>query len=536
VEKRSRDDEFATDAGIRVKPFYTQEDLAGWNEEDKLGDPGHFPFTRGPYETMYRGRVWTIRQYAGMASAKESNKRYKHLLSQGQTGLSVAFDLPTQLGYDSDDPVAKDDVGVVGVAISSLKDMEILFDGIPIEQVSTHLNINATAPIIFAMYLTLAEERGIPFSRVRGTLQNDILKEFLARKAFIFPPKPSVRLVADIVEYAIKNVPEFNPISITGFHIREMGASAVQELAFCFSDAIAYCSNLINRGLKFDEFAPNLSFHFACARDFLEEIAKFRAARRVWAKIATSKFSSNKPESARLRFFSGGSGAVLPPQEPLNNIVRSSLQCLASVLGGAQSIHVMAYDEAHSIPSEEAARLCIRTQQIIAYESGVTKVVDPLGGSYYMEWLTDEIERLVLAKIKEIDDIWGGIAKAIESGLPQREVIDRAYQIEKDIESGKRIVVGQNKFTLTNVARIKIEKTNLRAAREQIATVKALKKRRDNKAVKSALDRVRAVAESEGTNLIPVLKDAVKTYATVGEITAVLREVFGTYREPGDTI
>jgi methylmalonyl-CoA mutase N-terminal domain/subunit len=535
-EPKIRKKEFKTDSGITLKMYYTKNDLLDWNEEKKLGAPGKFPFTRGPYETMYRGRIWTMRQYSGMADARESNRRYRYLLSQGQTGLSVAFDLPTQLGYDSDDPIATDDVGVVGVAITSLFDMENLFDGIPIDKVSTHLNINATAPIIFAMYLALAENRGVQISKLRGTLQNDILKEFLARKAFIFPPTASVRLVTDIIQYSVQHVPEFNPISVTGFHVKEMGANSIQEVSFCFSNAIVYCSELLKRGMDFDDFAPKFSFHFACGRDFFEEIAKFRAARRIWAKIAVERFGAKKPESARLRFFSGGSGAVLPAKEPFNNIIRSSLQCLAAVLGGAQSIHVMAYDEAHSIPTEESVRLCLKTQQIIAYESGVTDVVDPLGGSYYLEWLTDELERRIIQKMRDIEESWGGMVQAIISGYPQREVIERAYQIEKEIESGERIVVGQNMFTSPSdsTMNLKIQKPNEKAAKEQILRVKKFKKSgRDQKAVDEALERVREAARDEKANMIPVLKEAVKCYATVGEITSVMKDVFGIYRDPG---
>jgi len=528
VEKKR----FSTDSGIPVNSFYTATDLKDW-DQNKLGWPGRPPFTRGPYESMYRGKLWTMRQYSGMGDAKESNKRYKYLLSQGQTGLSVAFDLPSQLGYDSDARIAEDDVGVVGVAISSLEDMERLFDGIPVDDISTHLNINATAPIIFAMYLAMAEKRGFDISQLRGTLQNDILKEFLARKAFIFPPKESIRLVCDIIEYSIINTPEFNPISITGFHVKEMGASSVQEVAFCLSDAISYCDELVKRGLVFDGFAPNLSFHFACGRDFFEEIAKFRAARRIWARIAVERFGCKKEESARLRFFSGGSGAVLPAQEPLNNIIRSSLQCLAAVLGGAQSIHVMAYDEALSIPTEESVQICLRTQQIVAFESGVTKTVDPLGGSYFIEYLTNELEKLIVEKMKQIENSWGGMPTAVVKGLPQREVIERAYQQEIDIESGERPVVGLNKFVTNSQSPIKIQRPNQRSSLFQKRRVKALKKKRNNALVKVALEQVRQAALDNGTNMIPVLKEAVKSYATVGEITSIMKEVFGIYKDPG---
>jgi methylmalonyl-CoA mutase N-terminal domain/subunit len=527
IEKRK----FETDSGIPVVQFYSEGDIQ--DLEARLGLPGKPPFTRGPYETMYRGRLWTMRQYSGMGDASQSNKRYKYLLAQGQTGLSVAFDLPTQLGYDSDDEIAEDDVGVVGVAISSLKDIEELFEGIPIDQVSTHLNINATAPVIFAMYLAMAEKRGIDISLLRGTLQNDILKEFLARKAFIFPPEPSVRLVCDVIEYSIKNVPEFNPVSVTGFHVKEMGASSIQEVAFCLSDAISYSQELIRRGLDFDKFASNLSFHFACGRDFFEEIAKFRAARRIWSKVARERFHSKKEESERLRFFSGGSGAVLPAQEPINNVVRSSMQCLAAVLGGAQSIHVMAYDEALSIPTEESVKICLRTQQIIAYESGVTKTVDPLGGSFFIERLTDQLEEKILEKMNQIDAVWGGMPNAVVRGYPQREVIDRAYKQEIDIESGKRVVVGRNKYTTQSKSRIEIQHPDEKASLLQKKRVKALRRKRDVKLVAAALDKVKLACENSNANVIPVLIEAVKTYATVGEITAVMKLAFGTYKDPG---
>jgi len=529
VQKRS----FQTDSGISVKSFYTENDLYGWNEAEELGAPGRPPFTRGPYETMYSGRLWTMRQYSGMGDAAQSNRRYKYLLAQGQTGLSVAFDLPTQLGYDSDDEIAEDDVGVVGVAISSLQDMERLFKGIPIDSVSTHLNINATAPIIFAMYLAMAEKRGIDISQLRGTLQNDILKEFLARKAFIFPPRASVKLVCDIIEYSVRNTPEFNPISVTGFHVKEMGASSVQEVAFCLSDAISYCDELVKRGLEFDIFAPNLSFHFACGRDFFEEIAKFRAARRIWSRVARERFASKNEASGRLRFFSGGSGAVLTAQEPINNVIRSAYQCLAAVLGGAQSIHVMAYDEALSIPTEESAKLCLRTQQIIAFESGITKTVDPVGGSYYVEWLTNELETLIIAKMKEIEETWGGMPNAVVKGYPQREVISRAYQQELDIESGERVFVGRNKYAGGENEKIKIQRPNDRASLLQKKKVKTLKRRRNTSKVEESLEKVRQAAKDGGVNMLPVLIEAVKTYATIGEITRVMKEVYGIYRDPG---
>ncbi len=396
-----------TESGIEVKPLYTADDLPE-DLDQRLGAPGHPPFTRGPYEGMYRDRLWSMRQYSGYGSAEETNERYHFLLSQGQTALSVAFDLPTQLGLDSSDPLADLEVGRVGVAIDSAEDMGRVFKDLPLDKLSVNFTINATAPILLAFYVVAAEEQGVEMDQLSGTLQNDILKEFLARKAFIYPPEPSVRLACDVVEYCSEYMPRFNPISITGYHAREAGCSAIQELAFTFADAIAYCDELVRRGIDFDAFAPRLSFHFASQMDFFEEIAKVRAARRMWFDIATERYGASKESSARLRFFSGCSGATLTAQQPLNNIIRSTLQCLAAVLGGAQSIHVMGFDEALAIPTEESATLALRTQQIIAVESGVTRTADPLGGSYYLEWLTDQMQQEAEALLARIEESGGG--------------------------------------------------------------------------------------------------------------------------------
>ena len=432
-------DTVTTDSGIPVAPVYTAADVAGTPEElsARLGLPGQPPFTRGPYQSMYRGRLWTMRQFAGYGSAEETNARFRFLLGQGQTALSVAFDLPTQLGYDSADEIARAEVGRTGVAIDSADDMTDLFRELPLDQISVNFTINATAPIILATYLVAAERQGVARSKLTGTLQNDILKEFLARKAYIYPPGPSLRLTADVIQFAADALPRFNPISITGYHAREAGCNAIQELALTMASAIAYCAELTGRGLEFDRFAPRLSFHFATTLDLFEEVAKLRAARRMWYAIATERFGATDPQAARLRFFSGNSGSTLTAQQPLNNVIRSTIQCLGAVLGGAQSIHVMGYDEAFQIPSEEAVRLSLRTQQIIGLETGVSRTADPLAGSYFVEHLTDEIEARAWEILEEIDAL-GGAASAIEKGVPQSWITRATYQAELDIAQGRR--------------------------------------------------------------------------------------------------
>jgi methylmalonyl-CoA mutase N-terminal domain/subunit len=521
-----------TDAGIPVREVYTEDDLAGGLAE-RLGEPGRPPFTRGPYPTMYRGRTWTMRQFAGFGSPEEANERFHFLLDRGQTALSVAFDLPTQLGYDSDHPAARAEVGRVGVAIDTADDMVDLFDGLPLDQVSVNFTINATAPIILAMYLVAAERQGVAEGSLAGTLQNDILKEFLARKTFVFPPGPSMRLSCDVIEFASGRLPRFNPISITGYHAREAGCDAIQELALTLASAIAYSDALVARGLEFDSFAPRLSFHFATTMDLFEEVAKLRAARRMWARIAADRFGADDVNSGRLRFFSGNSGTTLTAQQPLNNIVRSTIQCLGAVLGGAQSIHVMGYDEAYEIPSEEAVTLSLRTQQIVALESGVPRTVDPLGGSYYVEALTDELEARASEVLDEIDALGGAVA-ALEQGVSQRWVAESAYRIEREIADGTRPRVGVNVHVDPNedAARTPVLfSLDPSIAERQVARTAERVAARDAAACAAASAAVEAAAR-EDDNVMPPLVDAVRAGATLGELSDVFRAVFGEFREP----
>ncbi|WP_457741811.1 acyl-CoA mutase large subunit family protein [Thermococcus sp.] len=533
IEKRpERKEKFMTDDGFEIKRLYTPADLGeDWDYLEKLGFPGEYPFTRGVYATMYRGRFWTMRQYAGYATAEESNKRYKYLLSQGQTGLSVAFDLPTQLGYDSDHPMAEGEVGKVGVAIDSLWDMRILFDGIPLDKVSTSMTINSTAANLLAMYILVAEEQGVPQEKLRGTVQNDILKEYIARGTYIFPPGPSMRLTTDIIMYCAENIPKWNSISISGYHIREAGANAVQEVAFTLADGIEYVKAVIERGMEVDKFAPRLSFFFNAHNNFLEEIAKFRAARRLWAYIMKEWFNAKNPRSMMLRFHTQTAGSTLTAQQPENNIVRVAIQALAAVLGGTQSLHTNSYDEALSLPTEKSVRIALRTQQIIAYESGVADTVDPLGGSYYIEWLTDHIYDEALKYIEKIQKM-GGMMRAIERGYIQKEIADAAYKYQKEIEEGKRIIVGVNKFQTDEPLEVEILKVDPSIREKQIERLKKLRSERDNKKVEETLDKLRNAAESEEENLMPYIIEAHRHLATLGEVTDVLREVWGEYRAP----
>ncbi|MFA4639770.1 methylmalonyl-CoA mutase family protein [Pyrococcus kukulkanii] len=527
-----RKEKFMTDDGFEIKRIYTPADLGeNWDYMEKLGFPGEYPFTRGVYATMYRGRIWTMRQYAGYATAEESNKRYKYLLSQGQTGLSVAFDLPTQLGYDSDHPLAEGEVGKVGVAIDSLWDMRILFDGIPLDKVSTSMTINSTAANLLAMYILVAEEQGVPQEKLRGTVQNDILKEYIARGTYIFPPQPSMRLTTDIIMYCAENIPKWNPISISGYHIREAGANAVQEVAFTLADGIEYVKAVIERGMDVDKFAPRLSFFFAAHNNFLEEIAKFRAARRLWAYIMKEWFNAKNPRSMMLRFHTQTAGSTLTAQQPENNIVRVAIQALAAVLGGTQSLHTNSYDEALSLPTEKSVRIALRTQQIIAYESGVVDTVDPLGGAYYIEWLTDHIFEEALKYIEKIQKM-GGMMRAIERGYIQKEIAEAAYKYQKEIEEGKRIIVGVNKFITDEPIEVEILKVDPSIREKQIERLKKLRSERDNKKVEEALDKLRNAAESEDENLMPYIIEAHRHLATLQEVTDVLREVWGEYRAP----
>jgi len=514
----------------KAKAVYTGEDLKNFDAAAKLGRPGEFPFTRGIHPTMYRGRLWTMRQYAGFGAARESNERYRYLLSQGQTGLSIAFDLPTQIGLDSDDPLSAGEVGKVGVAIDSLEDMAVLLEAIPLEKISVSMTINATAGILLAMVLALAEKRGVPWSSLSGTIQNDILKEYVARGTYIFPPRPSLRLISDIVAFCAANVPKWNTMSISGYHIREAGATAVQELAFTFANALTYLETLIASGLDVDAFAPRLSFFFAAHNDLFEEVAKFRAARRIWARLARDRFKAKAPASWMLRFHTQTSGSTLLAQQPENNVTRVALQALAAVLGGTQSLHTNSWDEALALPSEESARIALRTQQIIAHESGVTKTADPLGGSYYLEARTDEIEAGVLAYLKKIEDM-GGTLKAIESGYIQREIQESAYLYQKQIEAGKRIVVGLNEYAQAGERPdFKIQLPPETQEREQIARLRDAKKRRDPGKVEARLADLKT-ALAEERNLMPPLVEAVKSLATLGEITKILKDAFGEYQE-----
>ncbi len=496
-----------------------------------LGFPGEFPFTRGIQPTMYRGRLWTMRQYSGYASAEESNRRFKYLLSQGQTGLSIAFDLPTQTGYDSDHALAEGEVGKVGVPICSLADMEMLLDGIPLDRVSTSMTINATAPILLALYVAVAKKQGVPFKKIRGTTQNDILKEYIARGTYIYPPASSLRLTVDVIEYCACELPGWNSISISGYHIREAGATAVQEIAFTFANAIEYVNAVLARGLKFDEFAAQLSFFFVSQMDFLEEVAKFRAARRLWAKIAKEKFGAQDPRSMMLRFHTQTAGVSLTAQQPENNVVRTALEALAAVLGGTQSLHTNSFDEALSLPTEHSVQVALRTQQIIAHESGVVNTVDPFAGSYYIEHLTDEIETRAGEYLDRIDKI-GGALRAIESGLITREIQESAWNYQQQVDSRERLVVGVNAFATPEKQKAKLLPTDPAGRMRQIERLQELRRNREATRVTGALARLK-VAAAGRDNLMPLILDCVEAYATVGEISDALRGVFGEHRASG---
>ena len=515
-----------TDSGIPIKVYYDETDLATGGPE--LGKPGEFPFTRGIYPEMYRKRFWTMRQYGGFASAAESNKRFRYLLSQGQTGLSVAFDLPTQMGYDSDHPMAEGEVGKVGVPIDSLEDMERLFDGIPLETITTSMTINATAAILLAMYVAVAKKQGADLARLGGTVQNDILKEFIARATYIYPPRPSMRLVTDVIEWCTNHLPRWNSISISGYHIREAGSNAVQELAFTMANAIAYVEAVRARGLDVDRFAGRLSFFFNSHNNFFEEIAKFRAARRIWAKIMKNRFGATQPRSLMLRFHTQTAGSTLTAQQVDNNIVRVTLQALAAVLGGTQSLHTNSRDEALALPTEESVRIALRTQQIIAHESGVTDTVDPLGGSYFIEHLTDEIEKRVWDYLDKIESMGGAIA-CIESGYFQEEIARSAYEYQKQVETGEKIIVGVNKYQIEEKDHIETLHIDDRVREEQVRQLQRLKRNRDAEKVRQALAELARVAQSD-ENLMPAIIACAEHYVTLGEIAGTLREVFGVYR------
>jgi len=533
AKRPERKDDFVNTSGIPVKRLYTPLDAPDFDYVEDLGLPGEYPFTRGVQPTMYRGRLWTMRQYAGFATAEDTNRRYRFLLEHGQTGLSVAFDLPTQIGYDSDHPLAQGEVGKVGVTIDSMKDMEILFDQIPLDKVSTSMTINAPAAVLLAMYIGVAEKQGVSSKDLRGTIQNDILKEYSARGTYIFPPQPSMRIITDIFSFCSQEVPQWNTISISGYHIREAGSTAVQEVAFTLADGIAYVEAAINAGLDVDEFAPRLSFFFNAHLDFLEEISKFRAARRLWAKIMRERFKAKDPRSMMMRFHTQTAGCTLTARQPKNNIVRVAFQALAAVLGGTQSLHTNSMDEAFCLPGEEAVQIALRTQQLIGYESGVTDTVDPLGGSYFVEALTEEIFERAQEYIDKIDEL-GGAAAAIEKGFIQREIQDSAYRYQREIEKEERVVVGVNKFQIEEKPPKDLLRVDPGVRISQMEGLEKLKSERDNSKVKGVLGDLKKAAQGKD-NLMPVILEGVKAYATLGEICDELRDVFGEY-QPVSTI
>ena len=525
-ERRER---FETSSGIEVRDLYTPADIARLDEDRDLGRPGEYPFTRGVQPTMYRSRFWTMRQYAGFATAEETNRRFRYLLEHGQTGLSVAFDLPTQMGYDSDSQAAEGEVGRVGVPISSLADMAVLLDGLPLGEVSTSMTINATAPILLALYVAAADVQGVARERISGTTQNDILKEYIARGTYIFPPRPSMRLVTDVFEFCARELPKWNTISISGYHMREAGATAAQELAFTLADAIAYVDAAIKRGLDVDDFAGRLSFFFAAWSELFEEVAKFRAARRMWATIMRERFGATDPKSMLCRFHVQTAGSSLTAQSIDNNVVRTTVQALAAILGGAQSLHTNSRDEALALPTEEAARLALRTQQILAYEAGVTETPDPLAGSYYVESLTNELEAAAWAYLDEIDAL-GGTLASIERGFQQREIQEAAYRVQRAVDSGDQVVVGVNKFRDDELTTPPTHRIDPAGERRQIERVQKVRAERSAEAWASAMDELEGVARADG-NLMPSILAAVRAYATVGEISDRLRVTWGEHRE-----
>ncbi len=531
LEKLPEKGEFSTSSNVPVNRIYTPLDIADFDYVRDLGFPGEYPLIRGVYPTMYRARLWTMRQYAGFGTAEQTNQRFKYLLEQGQKGLSVAFDFPTQVGYDCDHPMARGEVGKAGVSASTLRDMEIVFEGIPLDKITTSMTINAPTNVLLAMYVAVGQKKGIEQSQLGGTVQNDILKEYVARGMYIFPPKPSMRLVTDIFEHCSKHMPQWNTISISGYHIREAGATAVQEIAFTFANAIAYVQAAIERSLDLDKFAGRLSFFFAAHNNFFEEIAKFRAARRLWARIMRERFEAKNPASWMLRFHTQTSGVLLTAQQPYNNIIRTALQALAAVLGGTQSLHTNSFDEAYALPSEQAVTVALRTQQIIAYESGVVDTVDPLAGSYYVEYLTNQIEERTAKYIEQIDAMGGAVA-AIEKGFMQHEIMESAYRFQKEVEAKKRIVVGVNEFTTEEKAPIKILQIDPEIEKKLVERLKLVKTLRNQAKVDEALNKLRRAAEQENVNLMPFILQSVKEYVTLGEICDTLREVFGEYKPP----
>jgi len=528
--------EFRTVSGHPIRRLYTPADLADFDYTRDLGFPGLSPFTRGVYPSMYRGRLWTMRMFAGHGTPEETNQRFRYLLAQGQTGLSVAFDLPTLMGYDSDHPMSRGEVGKCGVAVDSLADMEILFDGIPLQDVTTSMTINSPAAVLWAMYLAVCEKQGVPYDRIGGTLQNDILKEFIAQKEYVFPLEPSMRLVVDTILFGARQLPRWHPVSISGYHIREAGSTAIQELAFTVADGMAYVEATMKAGLNVDAFAPRLSFFFNVHNDFFEEIAKFRAARRVWAKLMRERYGARDPRSWLLRTHAQTAGCALTAQQPYNNVVRVSIQALAAILGGVQSLHTNALDETLALPTQDAATIALRTQQIIAHETGVTHTIDPVGGSYFVESLTREVEEEVWNYLHKIDDL-GGMVRAVEQGFPQKEIVDASYRYQQTVEAGEEVVVGVNRFVAEAeepVSLLRIDPEQI--AKQQVERIHRLKGGRDNGGVQKALDGLRRAAEGEdpwGQDLLmPRILEAVRAYATLGEIMGVFREAWGEYVEP----
>ena len=525
-----RKKEFQNHSGIPIKRLYTPEDAEALDYMRDMGFPGEYPFLRGVHATMYRGRLWTMRLFAGFGTAADTNQRFKYLLNEGESGLSTAFDYPTIMGYDSDHQMARGEVGICGVAISSLRDMEVLFDGIPLDKVTTSMTINGPAPMLLAMYVAVGDKQGVSRDKLGGTTQNDNLKEFFAQKLCIFPPKPSVKLTTDIIEYCARHLPKWNPVSISGYHIREAGANAVQELAFTLYDGISYVESTLQRGLKVDDFAHRLSFFFASHNDFFEEIAKFRAARRLWARIMKERFHAKNPRSMWMRMHIQTSGCTLTAQQPLNNIIRTTTQALAAVLGGTQSLHTNSFDEALCLPSEEAVTVALRTQQILANESGVVNTADPLGGSYYIEALTNEMERKAMDYIQKVDEMGGAIV-AIEKGFFQKEIADSAYKYQKETDEKKRTIVGVNDYTTKEEkCPIELSRIDPKVEQQQVDNLQKLKRERNNKKAKETLEKLRYTAQKD-ENLMPTIIEAIKAYATIGEITEVLRQVYGEYKE-----
>ena len=525
-----RKKEFQNHSGIPIKRLYTPEDAEALDYMRDMGFPGEYPFLRGVHATMYRGRLWTMRLFAGFGTAADTNQRFKYLLNEGESGLSTAFDYPTIMGYDSDHQMARGEVGICGVAISSLRDMEVLFDGIPLDKVTTSMTINGPAPMLLAMYVAVGDKQGVSRDKLGGTTQNDNLKEFFAQKLCIFPPKPSVKLTTDIIEYCARHLPKWNPVSISGYHIREAGANAVQELAFTLYDGISYVESTLQRGLKVDDFAHRLSFFFASHNDFFEEIAKFRAARRLWARIMKERFHAKNPRSMWMRMHIQTSGCTLTAQQPLNNIIRTTTQALAAVLGGTQSLHTNSFDEALCLPSEEAVTVALRTQQILANESGLANTADPLGGSYYIEALTNEMERKAMDYIQKVDEMGGAIV-AIEKGFFQKEIADSAYKYQKETDEKKRTIVGVNDYTTKEEkCPIELSRIDPKVEQQQVANLQKLRRERNNKKAKETLEKLHYAAQKD-ENLMPTIIEAIKSYATIGEITEVLRQVYGEYKE-----